>query len=65
MRRGDLIRTVLIDKKGKSHIIKAVDNAQLCIEERLGDKFDLYKYRQEKASLFSRRGLDVKAELYR
>ncbi len=26
--------------------------AQLCIEERLGDKFDLYKYRQEKASCF-------------
>lgn len=25
---------------------------QLCIEERLGDKFDLYKYRQEKASRF-------------
>ncbi len=25
---------------------------QLCIEERLGDKFDLYKYRQEKASCF-------------
>lgn len=24
---------------------------QLCIEERLGDKFDLYKYRQEKGSL--------------
>ncbi len=29
--------------------------AQLCIEERLGDKFDLYKYRQEKASVFPNR----------
>ena len=28
---------------------------QLCIEERLGDKFDLYKYRQEKASRFPNR----------
>lgn len=28
---------------------------QLCIEERLGDKFDLYKYRQEKVSRFPNR----------
>lgn len=39
--------------------------AQLCIEKRLGNKSDLYKYRQEKASLFRRRDIDVKAELYR
>ncbi len=25
---------------------------QLCLEERLGDKYDLYKYRQERVSIF-------------